>query len=220
MPSYTNLEQWKYKEKFSLYHLCTSTQTQLKIIHKLSESFDILCGTERGQARNYSKCTLNMYIKNTLPLRDKLGYIYCDLSRRLVATIISLVKSGSAIGVALIWDIKLLMMRHTFSLIVIYTQPSVLTSSQHLTSHHTAKILSYQQLNVTQESLKDHLMNLLSPHFNSQEPTESEININQFKQHHSEHNLRIHTPEYVSLLHIRASVCTFIFRCLDKMEIP
>ena len=83
-------------------------------------------------------------------------------------------------------------------------------------SPHSENIENYQQLNVTQESQKDHLMNLLSPHFNSQEPTESEININQFKQLHSEHNLRIHTPEYVSLLHIRASVCTFIFRCLDK----
>ena len=88
-----------------------------------------------------SASSIDKPLKNTLPLRDKLGYIYCDLSRRLVATIISLVKSGSAIGVALIWDIKLLMMRHTFSLIVIYTQPSVLNSSQHLTSHHRAKIL-------------------------------------------------------------------------------
>ena len=52
-------------------------------------------------------------------------------------------------------------------------------------SPHSENIENYQQLNVTQESLKDHIMNLLSPHFNSQEPTESEININQFKQHHS-----------------------------------
>ena len=53
-------------------------------------------------------------------------------------------------------------------------------------SPHNENIENYQQLNVTQESLKDHLMNLLSPHFNSQELTESEININQFNQHHSD----------------------------------
>ena len=55
-------------------------------------------------------------------------------------------------------------------------------------SPHSENIENYQQLNVTQESEshKDHLINLLSPHFNSQELTESEININQLNQHHSD----------------------------------
>ena len=39
MPSYTNLEQWEYKH----------SKARLNIINKLSELFDISCGTEQGR---------------------------------------------------------------------------------------------------------------------------------------------------------------------------
>ena len=80
-------------------------------------------------------------------------------------------------------------------------------------SPHSENIENYQQLNVTQESesQKDHLMNLLSPHFNSQELTESEININKhskarLKKYISYQN---HLSE-VTLLARNYSKCTFI----------
>ena len=84
---------------------------------------------------------------------------------------------------------------------------------------HSTDIENYLHLNVSQESLKRNLMNILSPFTKQQELTED--NINQFNQHHFDHNLKpYNTPGYASLLHIRTyiinSVCTYIYRCLDK----
>ena len=84
-----------------------------------------------------------------------------------------------------------------------------LNSSCHLDG--TAK------LTIDHSTLKSNLMRLLSPN------TVLEISpniIDQFNQHHTNLSLKLNTSAYTSLLEARSliinSVCSFIYRCLDK----
>lgn len=81
-------------------------------------------------------------------------------------------------------------------------------------SRHTKGI---SKITINHSSLKTNLMHLLSP---NSVPEISPSIIDQFNQHHTNLNLEPNTAAYTSLLearsHIINTVCSLIYRCLDK----